>query len=279
MERCVGKLLDYSGAEAQGVILVDLAWILHRGFHAIPTTAVVDGEEVKTGHYFSLVKLVVQAKKNYPFYAFVVCADSFPEKKHEEHSEYKSGRSKRFDLKETMINAAKMISCLPGVYTAIEKGKKADEVMYSLSRSLGLRSMIMSGDNDLLQSINSTVQVVRSLGDPPLIIGQEYVDKKFGVPLEKLLMYRVLRGDDSDNIGGVMGGRRAKKIIAQCSSMGEVREGLNDIEKELFDRNYSLMKLNVIDPIIWKSDPSEAFNVAVKYRMFTLVSMIKHAGY
>jgi len=272
------ELLALDGGQAKGVILVDLAWILHRGYHAIPVSTIIDGKTVKTGHYFSLVKLIAQAKKNFPWYSFILCLDSFPEEKHNEFKSYKTGRVHHFPLKETMINASRMVCSITGVYAAISKGKEADEVMHSLSRDFDIPVMIMSGDNDLLQSVKNGVILVRSLVVPLTPISQKYVDKKWGmgVPLEKILIYRALIGDTSDKIDGVMSGKRAKKILKEVNNEDEVYEWLHDLEKQKYARNIMLMKLNRIDVTLWKSILVNARELGRKYNMYSLLYMLKY---
>lgn len=258
------------------VIAADLSWLIHKNFHAMPNlTSVVDGQVVRTGHYFGVSRFVTSIRSKFPGSFIAFCADSFPEEKVKIYPDYKKGRQREFDLKAVTISVLKMLSYLNGVVGVVAKGVEADEVMYSVVKSCGLPSIVFSGDNDLLQAIDPERNIVlsRKIEDGRFVpIDQEYVDKKFGVPIKDILYYRVLVGDPSDGIPEVYTKREAAEIMAQYTDLDSFLEGSYKV-KEL-ERNLQLMQLKEVPVTYWKAERGEALAEAVRLGQRSVQNLI-----
>ena len=162
---------------------------------------------------------------------------------------------------------------------------ESDELIFTLSRTLDGRKRIISGDKDLLQSLKSDVVIEGSNG---LITTYEtyqyeYADKFFGIQPEKLPIFRAIVGDTSDNLKPPVI-RFPKKLAAKivndldyngsCPSINQLSKidlnNYSDSEKKwldklisnysLFNTNFEIMKLNVITDNIsnkYKNDSVE----------------------
>lgn len=258
------------------IVVADLSWLIHRGFHAMRNlSGEVDGVVVPTGHYFSLGRFVQQIKNNFPSTLLVLCADSYPEGKQAVLNEYKKDRPRYFELKEVSKSVLRMLTSINGVVGAVGKGIEADEIMYTISKESEVPCVVYSGDNDLLQAISDNTILSRKIEKGVFIpIEQGYVDDKYGVPLEKILFYRILVGDPSDNIPGVYTGREAKKIIKKYDTLQDFLMGeLGGKEVEI-ERNRELMELKVVPVQYWKSSRAEALKEAERLGQRAILKMI-----
>jgi len=148
--------------------------------------------------------------------------------------------------------------------------------MYSISKDVISEVTILTGDNDLLQCWeDGRVRIARSVrADGIKFIDEEYVLKKFnGVPVKKILLYRVLVGDASDNIPGVLKPSRAKAIVENYDDIDsmltcEELEGM----RELILRNKSLMELKRIPCLFYKQDNiAEVYEIANRFGLRSFV--------
>lgn len=101
---------------------------------------------------------------------------------------------------------AQYLSVLPVTMLSID-GVEADDVIGYIATDIynkeNNKVLIVSTDKDFIQLVSPRVQVYS-----PIIkkyVDDEYIKGKYGVPAHNFLMYRVLTGDNSDNIVGVNG--------------------------------------------------------------------------
>jgi len=105
------------------------------------------------------------------------------------------------------------------------EGVEADDVIGTLARAAekeGMHCVISTGDKDLAQLVDDKVTLVNTMTNERL--DREGVEKKFGVPPERILDYLTLVGDAVDNVPGVdkVGPKTAVKLLSQYGSLDEV---------------------------------------------------------
>lgn len=263
--------LGFSGRKPKGWLLVDLAWVLHKDYHAIPLSVEKDGKEEPTGHYFGVLRLVRTATESHRLNV-ILCIDSYPKDRMELFPAYKEDRPKFFNLRQAMKNVVKMATALPGVVAAYSPEMEADDVLYSLSKSIKEPVIIFSGDNDLLQAVGGNVKLARKMKKSDITyVDQTYVHEKFGVGFDKVLMRRVLEGDESDNISGVSNLNK-KQIVELCKKNDTIREvafKVNTQQREEIKRNYELMKLRKCDTHLGKATLDESNEMLEEYAMYS----------
>lgn len=147
---------------------------------------------------------------------------------------------------------------------------EADEIIFTLSRTLEGRKKILSGDRDILQSLKS--DTIIDNGTDHIVTEEsykfEYADKFFEIEPTKLPIFRAIAGDTSDTLKPPVA-RFPRKLAArivnyldysgECPSiyqLNSVKELLKDSEKKWvnklisahnkFSINFDIMKLNVI---------------------------------
>ncbi len=108
-------------------------------------------------------------------------------------------------------------------------GYEADDVLGTLARQArdaGCETVILSGDMDLLQLVDEgvVVQSSRRGSSEPVLYDVEAVRRRFGFDPIRIIDYKALRGDTSDNIPGVpgIGEKTATTLLRQFGSLDGV---------------------------------------------------------
>ena len=114
------------------------------------------------------------------------------------------------------------------------EGFEADDVLGSIARTAaqeGLGVKIITGDRDLLQLVNERTAVYLA-GDDQNYITDEDVVKKLGVPPVKVVDFKALVGDKSDNIPGVagIGEKTAIALIQKFGTLDNIYQNLEQVE-------------------------------------------------
>ena len=116
------------------------------------------------------------------------------------------------------------------------EGFEADDVLGTVARQAGKEgtdALILSGDRDLLQLIDDKVSV--RLPGRSLSESTDYDTARFqeewGFPPLKLIDYKALVGDKSDNIPGVagVGEKTATELLQKYGSLDSIYENLENI--------------------------------------------------
>lgn len=260
--------------------LVDVSWMLHRGYFALSHVY----EEYPEIHFLCKKIESWLSRKDVILH---LCLDGFNIKGRRLLGEqYKAGRHQDNHY-NVYAGLSTFINLLNNdrIKVYYSNDYESDELIFTLSRTLDGRKRIISGDKDLLQSLKSDVVIEGSNG---LITTYEtyqyeYADKFFGIQPEKLPIFRAIVGDTSDNLKPPVirfPKKLAVKIVndldynGSCPSIDQLSKidlnNYSDSEKKwldklisnysLFNTNFEIMKLNVITDNIsnkYKNDTVE----------------------
>lgn len=108
------------------------------------------------------------------------------------------------------------------------EGYEADDYIACISQMLKMRNdvLIVSTDGDLLQMVDEYVKVF----DPikRIVVTKDNFEKIFELPLKFFTDYKIIKGDESDNIPGVdnVGVVRSKKMLLKYGKIKEIYESL-----------------------------------------------------
>jgi len=160
----------------------------------------------------------------------VVCWDGgIPEYRRQALPEYKANRHKDDDplVYEDFVRQLRELSdfALPimGMVSVRIDGAEADDLMYHASRLITGKSIIATGDRDLLQAVSDKVSVFspsHGAGDG-VIFTPEDVFQTYGISVASFVDWKALQGDNSDNIPGVpgIGEKTATKLFKEFGSL------------------------------------------------------------
>ncbi|MFA9262474.1 MAG: DNA polymerase I [Undibacterium sp.] len=242
------------------LVLIDGNAIIHRSYHALPPMATKDGESVHAvyGFAMTLFSVIEKFKPDYIAASFDLPGGTFRD---ELYSEYKATRTAAPDDLYAQIPKVKELVQALSIPIYELPGFEADDCVGTLSKqgeSSGVDVVIVTGDTDTLQLVTDHVKVFtlrKGLKDM-VLYGIPEVTEKYGFPPERLVDYKGLRGDSSDNIPGVkgIGEKGATDLIQEFGSLEDIYATLEKVkpkvrEKLEADREMAFLskKLGTID--------------------------------
>lgn len=222
--------------------LLDGHGLAYRAYYALTAggthtnTFQTSSGELTAGVYgFTSILLRIFEHEN-PDYLAVVF-DRGKTFRHEMYDAYKGTRAKMPDDLRAQVERMREIVDAFNIPRLEKDNYEADDVLGSVARwaseEKGLGVKIITGDKDLLQLVKKGVVV--NLAGSRLSDAQDFfpedVKKKLGVPPEKVVDYKALCGDTSDNIPGVkgIGEKTAIKLLEEFGSLDGIYEHLDQI--------------------------------------------------
>jgi DNA polymerase-1 len=193
------------------------------------------GEPTAGVYGFTSILLRIFQQEN-PDY-LVVVFDKGKSFRHKIYEDYKGTRAKMPDDLRGQVERMREIVDAFNIPRLELENYEADDVLGSVARwaaeEKGLGVKIITGDKDLLQLV--TDRVVVNLAGTKLSDAKDFfpddVVEKLGVPPEKVVDFKALCGDPSDNIPGVkgIGEKTAVKLLAEYGSLEGIYEHLDEI--------------------------------------------------
>jgi len=211
------------------LLLVDGTGYLYRAFHAMPDLRTSGGEP--TGAVRGFIGMLRTLRAAVPC---EYCACVFDAKgktfRDDLYPEYKAHRPPMPGELAAQIPTVHEATAALGWPILQVGGVEADDVIGTLAaraRAQGMRTVIATGDKDLTQLVDDSVQLIDTMsrdGGPPRRLDRAQVIEKFGVPPERIVDYLALVGDAVDNVPGVdkVGPKTAAKWLQQYGSLDQV---------------------------------------------------------
>ncbi|MCX5854371.1 MAG: helix-hairpin-helix domain-containing protein, partial [Deltaproteobacteria bacterium] len=207
--------------EKPTLFLIDGSNYIYRAFYAIRELSNSRGFPTNAIYGFTtmLIKLLRDWKPRYIAIAFDVKGPTF---RHEAYDGYKATR------KATPEALIPQIACIKDVVRGFsipvleKQGIEADDIIGSLAKKYaaeGLKTVIVSGDKDMMQLVTEDVIMIDTMKDKTYDINA--VRERFGVGPEKVAEILGLMGDTSDNIPGIpgIGPKSAQRLIEEFGSV------------------------------------------------------------
>lgn len=225
------------------LLLIDGHNLLFKAFYGVPEKLLSDGRPVQgvIGFIGIMTKVIREAE---PTHILVVFDPEEKPSRAELYVRYKQNRldfSNKPDRENPfsqLIDIKRAIDSL-GIKYVEQPGYEADDMIASFATRSNCEVVIASSDTDFLQLVSKSITVFRYHRKKSVLFNEALVRIKYGIHPSRFLEYKALIGDKTDNIDGVkgIGPKTAIKVLN-----GE-RE-LTIEEQKLFERNYSLIKLN-----------------------------------
>lgn len=258
------------------VVLVDFMSLYFRNFHVHPDlSAEYEGVRYLTGGLYGCLTSISFLKRRYRC-PIIVCIEPKTNFRVQLDPEYKATRKKK-DPKmfKCLDDTLRAISLLENVFIiSSEDHAEADDVIASFiwkNQAKFKNFYLSSADHDLLQiasvgDLQDRVYYIPTKGGDDILLKQKCIEK-YGVMLDKILMFRAIQGDKSDNLPAA-GFRLMYKVVREYVNKALTFDELprildENIEniyakkiKDNFKRvqlNYEIMKLREVS-LINKSD-------------------------
>src|SRR3989344_5312604 len=215
------------------LVLVDGNALLHRAYHATPPFATSKGELVNAVYGFSamLLKILLDLKADY---IAVTWDEAGPTFRHQQYTQYKATRGPTDDGLSSQYKRVFEVDKAFNIPEFSVAGYEADDLIGTLAKQAeklpGLEVVVVTGDRDIMQLIDKKIKVLmpkKTITDVGLY-GEEEFALKYGFDPIKLIDYKALAGDASDNIPGVagVGDVSATKLIQKFGTVEEIYKNL-----------------------------------------------------
>jgi len=251
------------------VVLFDGHNMLFRYFWGMPRTIISTRGDLIHGAYGFVAAVIQHLQKFMPARA-IVCFDSEgpPERVSREHT-YKQNRQWEYGSTPqenpfTQLRFIEDAMSLLRVKIVASPGVEADDLIATctrLFRGTGTHIYIASTDQDLLQLVDEGVSIYLRRGKKEWLFSPSDVEAKYGVPASRLVAWRAMVGDASDNLPGVpgIGPTRATMLLQRYGSLPAIYENLSALTPQMahalqehrqrVDRNIDLIALRNRAPL------------------------------
>jgi DNA polymerase-1 len=226
----------------QKLVLIDGNAILHRAYHALPPMNSTDGKPTNAvyGFFSMLVKIIGDLRPEY----LVVCFDrKKPTFRKQMFVGYQAKRPQMSDDLIPQVNLVhKALDAAKITHFGID-GYEADDLIGTISVQAvkaNLEVIILSGDRDLLQLVNSHVLMLAPIvGISNMTLFDETkVKEKYGLKPSQFIDYKALVGDNSDNYPGVtgIGPKTAADLINRFDTLEGIYSNLGEINLQTAEK-------------------------------------------
>lgn len=230
------------------IIIIDGNALIHRSFHALPPTLRTEkGVLVNAVYGFTsfLLKSLLEFK---PEYIVLTLDKKGPTFRHELYTEYKATRVKAPDELYEQIPIIKEVAKSFNIPIFELSGFEADDLIGTISKLEEIKDsekIIITGDLDTLQLINKNTKVYtmsRGMNDS-VLYDENKVQERYGFGPDKIIDYKALRGDPSDNIPGVkgIGEKTATELIINFENLEGIYKALNNKDEKIKKRTAELL--------------------------------------
>ncbi len=225
-------------SKSKKLFLIDSMAIAYRAYFAFQRNPLITskGENVSAvfGFLNSINKILDEQQPDYFAAVFDTAEPTF---RHKLFPEYKATREKMPDEMADQIPRLKEVLATLNIPIIELPGFEADDVIGVLAKSaeaIEIETYLVSGDKDFMQLVSDLVKIYNpGKGSAPSeIIDKEAVQKKIGVPPEKIIDYLSLTGDQSDNVPGVrgIGPKNALILLKQFDHLEDIYQNINEVD-------------------------------------------------
>jgi len=214
------------------LVLVDGSYYLFRAYHAMPPLNNASGEP--TGAIFGVINMIKKhLTEGGPDYFAVIFDAKGKTFRNDLYKDYKANRPSMPDDLAVQIKPLHDLIRALGIPLLVIDGVEADDVIATLAKQAAqrkIKTIVSTGDKDLAQIVNSRIHLLNTMNQVYLDI--DGVEKKFGVPPERIIDYLTLVGDSVDNIPGVpkVGPKTAVKWLNEYKTLDQIINSADQIK-------------------------------------------------
>lgn len=252
------------------LFIMDGSAYVFRCFYGIPPLS-TKKENLPTNSLHGFCNVLKKLFAEYAVKHFTVTFDSGTSFRKKLHPDYKANRQEPPELLRPQFEYFPKLTQALGITTLMdEEYYEADDIIASVTKKVTEAKcgnlkyvVIMSGDKDLYQLIESTVVVWDTFKN--VVYDCKKTEEKFGVAPNKIRDLLAITGDSSDNIKGIngIGPVGAKKILAHT----DVPTLLND--SALIDQ---LLSDKIITKKVGEKIREELESLKLSYKLVTLAT-------
>lgn len=211
--------------------LIDGSGFIFRAFYALPPLSRPDGTPV--GAVFGFTSMLMNLIETHKHDLWAVIFDAKRQNfRHGLYPEYKANRASPPPELIPQFSLIREVCATFDVPSIEMEGYEADDLIatyaYQASQD-GYKVTIVSGDKDLMQLMNSNVELIDPIKNR--LLTHEDVAKKFGVLPEKVADVQALMGDSTDNVPGIpgIGSKTASELITTYGDLESLLKNAHTI--------------------------------------------------
>lgn len=222
---------------AETLALLDGHALFHRSFHAFPDEMSTAAGEATNAIYGFTRMLLDVLRIIKPQYLALTFDRPTPTFRHKEYSLYKAHRPSLPDGMRAQFSRIREVVAAFNIPIYELDGYEADDLLGTLSNqaeALKVRTVIATGDLDTLQLVDDWIRV--TFARAPRRGEFEYFDRaaveaRYGFEPVRVVDYKALVGDTSDNIPGVpgIGQKTATKLIQEYGTLEHILEHIDEL--------------------------------------------------
>jgi DNA polymerase I len=228
-------------SKSSTLVLFDGNAILHRAYHAFPPTLQTKTGELTNATYGFTSTLLNVFKKLKPTHVAVTFDRKEKTFRHKQFKAYKASRPKMDEELVSQIERTKQVVDSLNIPRFEKIGFEADDLLGTISKKMESvevdQVFIVTGDKDILQLLTQKTQVYYpSRGQKPeKTYTVENFVKEYGFTPIKMIDYKALAGDQSDEIPGVkgVGPKSATKLLIEFGSLENIYKNIDKITGSL----------------------------------------------
>lgn len=232
------------------LFLIDGSNYVYRAFYAIRKLS--NSKGFPTNAIYGFINMLTKLfREQKPDYVVVVFDAKGPTFRSEAYEQYKAHRSAMPGELAAQMPYVKEVVRAFSIPLLEMEGIEADDVIGSIARRCeksGVRTVIVSGDKDLMQLVTDDVVMIDTMKDKTYDL--QGVRERFGVAPERVPDILGLMGDASDNIPGVpgVGEKTALNLIGEYGSIEGVLANTAQVKsariRESLENNAQLARLS-----------------------------------
>ena len=214
------------------ILLLDCHSLINRAFYAIREMRTIDGFPTNAIYgFFRMLANIIEIQQ--PTHIGAVFDMKGPTFRNKIYSDYKATRKPTPEELIIQIDEIKSILLSLDIKVIGKSGYEADDVIGTIAKSFSDYVVILSGDKDLYQLVDSKTDVLFTKKGVSDI---EKVNEKYlfnqGFTAQKIIEYKALAGDTADNIPGAkgIGAKTAEKLLTQFDTIEEIYSNLNNLD-------------------------------------------------
>jgi len=220
------------------LVLIDGNAILHRAYHALPPLTTRSGELVNAVYGFSLMllKILTEIKPQCLAVSFDTAGGNF---RYQEFVGYKANRPRMDSELAGQVEKVHELVRAFNIPIYEVNGYEADDIVGTIATQAvkDMEVLIVTGDKDFMQLVDDDkirlYMPTKGLSEAQ-IVGEKEVFEKMGLPPAKIVDYKALVGDPSDNYPGVpgIGPKTALELLKRFGSVENIYQDLGQIESK-----------------------------------------------
>ena len=248
-------------------------------------------EGIKTGLYHGFLSLLLRLKKDYAE-TIIIAWEGNELVRKKAYNLYKANRTEKPDDLKKSIEQLKDLISLLGIEQKFVPGYEADDVAaYYCEKYKIQKILLVTEDSDWLQILNINCKIFKK----NKVLSYNYFKDLYGYPPERILLYKMIRGDKKDNIFGIsrFPEELAKNIVENCKNLSEAlkykplnmryKKWIISLEKNkpLLTNNYELLKLKsdvIVEdlPCQKKKNISKLKEQLINLQLYKVFSLVKN---